>query len=218
VGRLDLDQSTSHHQGTRERKGDTVSVTVQSFPPLSPHDEEQLLRRLSRQFFALGLITFLLGLLAIAAPYVATTKTVVVLGVLLVIAGIAELIHAAIGRSVRGFGMHLLAAALYLIIGVFVLEDPDRVALVLTLLLAASFLAGGLIRIVFSLVEQFPAWPWVLLNGVVDLFLGVLIWRGWPATGDWVIGLFVGIELLFHGWTWMILAMTVRAVETEPAV
>jgi uncharacterized membrane protein HdeD (DUF308 family) len=69
---------------------------------------------------------------------------------------------------------------------------------------------GGLLRVIFSLVVQFPAWPWVLLNGVVDLVLGVLILSGWPESSLWVIGLFVGIDLLFHGWSWMILALTVR--------
>jgi uncharacterized membrane protein HdeD (DUF308 family) len=48
---------------------------------------------------------------------------------------------------------------------------------------------------------QFHAWPWVLLHGVVDLILGVFIWSGWPGTSLWVVGLFVGIDLLVHGWS-----------------
>jgi uncharacterized membrane protein HdeD (DUF308 family) len=158
----------------------------------------------------MGLVTILVGLLAIGAPYVATFKSVVVIGVLLLITGITEVIHAVMVRNLRGFAMHLLAAALYLIVGLFVLEDPDRAAGVLTLLLAAAFFVGGLLRILFSLVEHFPAWPWVLLNGVVNLLLGVLIWRGWPDSSLWVIGLFVGIELILHGWSLVILALTVR--------
>jgi uncharacterized membrane protein HdeD (DUF308 family) len=136
---------------------------------------------------------------------------VVVIGVLLLITGVTEVIHAVMVRRLPGFAMHLLAAALYLFVGVFVLEAPDRAAVVLTLVLAASFFVGGVLRIIFSLVERFPAWPWVLLNGVVDLILGVLIWRGWPESSLWVIGLLVGIELIFHGWSWVILALTARA-------
>ena len=90
------------------------------------------------------------------------------------------------------------------------LEDPVRAATVLTLLLAAAFLVGGALRIIFSLVSRFDAWPWVLLNGVVDLVLGFLILNGWPDSSLWVIGLFVGIDLFFHGWSWVILALTVR--------
>jgi uncharacterized membrane protein HdeD (DUF308 family) len=113
-------------------------------------------------------------------------------------------------RNLRGFALHLLSAVLYLIVGLFMLEDPVRAAAVLTLLLSASFLVGGVLRLVFSLVVRFPSWPWVFLNGLVDLVLGTLIWREWPGSSLWVIGLFVGIELLFHGWSWMILALTVR--------
>jgi uncharacterized membrane protein HdeD (DUF308 family) len=159
---------------------------------------------------ALGLVSVVIGVLAIVYPEIATWKVVVVLGVLLVIAGIAEIIHAVLVRNLRGVALHLLGAALYLIVGLFILEDPDRAAVVLTLLLAAAFFVGGVLRIVFSLIDQLPAWPWVLLNGVVNIILGVLIWRGWPESSLWVIGLFVGIDLLFHGWSWIMLALAVR--------
>jgi uncharacterized membrane protein HdeD (DUF308 family) len=113
-------------------------------------------------------------------------------------------------RNLRGFALHLLAAALYSIVGLFMLEDPIRAATVLTLLLTASFFVGGVLRIIFSLTVRFPAWGWVLFQGVVDLILGVLIWNGWPESSLWVIGMFVGIDLLLHGWSWVILALTVR--------
>jgi uncharacterized membrane protein HdeD (DUF308 family) len=160
--------------------------------------------------FLLGLLAMLVGFLAIGAPHIATWKTILLLGVLLLIAGAVEVVHALVFRSFRSFAMHMLAAALYLFVGLFMLEDPDRAAGVLTLLLAAGFLVGGGLRILFSLVERFPAWPWVLLNGVVDLFLGWLIWSGWPESSLWVIGLFIGIELILHGWSWVILALMLR--------
>jgi uncharacterized membrane protein HdeD (DUF308 family) len=158
----------------------------------------------------LGLLAILVGFLAIGAPHVATWKAVVLFGILLLVAGALEVIHGVLVHSLQSFAMHLLAAALYLFVGFFLLEDPDRAAGVLTLLLAASFLVGGALRIIFSLVERFPGSNWVVLNGAVDLILGVLIWRGWPESSLWVIGLFIGIELIFHGWAWVILALTVR--------
>jgi uncharacterized membrane protein HdeD (DUF308 family) len=142
---------------------------------------------------------------------------VLVLGVLLLLAGGAEVVHAIAVRNLRGSAMHLLAAVLYLIVGVFVFEEPERAATVLTLLLAASFFVAGLVRVLFSLIERFPAWPYVLFNGAVDLFLGVLILRGWPESSLWVLGLFIGIELLLHGCSWVILALTVRSATTPPA-
>ena len=93
------------------------------------------------------------------------------------------------------------------------LEDPVRSATVLTLLLAAVFFTGGLLP--SSAVVQFPSWPWVVLNGVVDLILGVVILSGWPGSSLWVIGLFVGIDLLTHGWSCVILALSARRGKTK---
>ena len=193
-----------------------MSLSFPASPAGAPYDERASLRSVWWLFFALGLVSVIVGFLAISSRYIVITTwaTVVFFGVLLLIAGITEVIHAVMVRNLRGFALHLLAAALYLIVGLFMLEHPLRAAEVLTLLLGASFLVGGLLRVIFSLVVRFPAWPWVLLNGVVDLVLGVLILNEWPESSLWVIGLFVGIDLLVHGWSWMILALTVRTHNT----
>jgi uncharacterized membrane protein HdeD (DUF308 family) len=188
-----------------------MSASNLASPAAVPSGEPASLRRHSWLFLALGLVSIVVGVLAIGAPHFWTERFVVVIGVLLLITGVTEVIHAVMVRSLPGFAMHLLAAALYLFVGVFVLEAPDRAAVVLTLVLAAFFFVGGALRIIFSRVERFPGWQWALFNGLVDLLLGVLIWRGWPETSLWVIGLFVGIELIFHGWSWVVLALTARA-------
>jgi uncharacterized membrane protein HdeD (DUF308 family) len=187
-----------------------MSVPFSAAPPGRPYDELASLHRARWVFFALGLVSVIVGMMAIGSAFLATLASVTLFGALLFVAGIAEVIHSVMVRNLSGFALHLLSAVLYLLVGLFMLEDPVRAAAVLTLLLSASFLVGGLLRLVFSLAVRFPSWPWVLLNGVVDLVLGVLIWREWPESSLWVIGLFVGIELLFHGWSWMILALTVR--------
>jgi uncharacterized membrane protein HdeD (DUF308 family) len=69
------------------------------------------------------------------------------------------------------------------------------------LMLAAAFFGSGLFRIIVALSERFYGWGWVLLNGIITLVLGILIWRGWPDAAFWVIGLFVGIDMLFAGWS-----------------
>jgi uncharacterized membrane protein HdeD (DUF308 family) len=171
-------------------------------------------------FLLLGLASIVLGMLAISSRFVVATTLAVVLlvGWLLIIAGVAEVIHAIMVRNWRGFALHLLAAALYLLLGLFMLENPLQTAEVLTLLLGASFFVGGVLRVVFSVATQFPSWPWVLLHGVIDLILGVLILIHWSAeSGLWVIGLFVGIDLLFHGWAWVILALNVRRYTAAPS-
>jgi uncharacterized membrane protein HdeD (DUF308 family) len=162
----------------------------------------------------LGLLSVAVGAVAISSTFIATLVSVRVFGWLLMFAGVAEVIHAVMVRNLKGFALHLLAAALYLLVGLFMLEDPVRAATVLTLLIAASFFVGGILRVIFSIAVRFPAWSWVLFNGVVDLILAVLILNGWPESSLWVIGLFVGIDLLLHGWSWVILALTARTYAT----
>ncbi|OAI41746.1 hypothetical protein AYO40_02260 [Planctomycetaceae bacterium SCGC AG-212-D15] len=174
------------------------------------HDEHTRLQRVWWQLLALGALSVFIGFVAISATFVATMASVMVLGVLLVFAGITEVLHAVVVRNWRGFSLHLLAAVMYLILGVFMLEDPVQAAAVLTLILAASFMVGGVLRIVFAAVEQFPSWPWVVLSGVIDVMLGAMIFNRWPASALWVIGLFVGLDLLFHGWTSIVLGLTMR--------
>jgi len=187
-----------------------VSQSILTSPMGAPYDERASLGRTWWLFLVLGLVSVFVGLLAMGSAFLATLASVVVFGILLLTAGITEVIHAVMVPNLKGFGLHLLAAALYLIVGLFMLEDSVRAAAVLTLLLAASFLVAGVLRIIFSLAVRFHAWPWVLLNGAIDLILGLLILRGWPESSLWVIGLFVGIDLVFHGWSWIILALSVR--------
>jgi len=158
----------------------------------------------------LGLVSIVVGIVAIVTPFVTTLNSVLFIGWLLVVAGITETIHAVVVLNWRGFGLHLLAASLYLMAGVFILEDSIRAATVITLMLVAVFIVGGALRTFFSLVMRFPGWPWVTLNGAVDLLLGVLILNGWPESKLWAISLFVGIDLLFHGWSEVVLLMSIR--------
>src|SRR5580700_11236409 len=95
-------------------------------------------------FLALGLVSVFLGVVAIGSPYLTTAIAVSVFGVLLLAAGVTEVIHAVLVRNWRSFALHLLAAALYLLVGLFMLEDPAKAAGVITLLLAANFFVGGL--------------------------------------------------------------------------
>ena len=95
------------------------------------------------------------------------------------------------------------------------IEHPLRAAEVFTLLIAALLLVGGAIRVCYALIDRFPGWVWMLLNGVVTLVLGIMIWRQWPQSGLWVIGLFVGIDLILNGWSWVMLALILKATRSK---
>jgi uncharacterized membrane protein HdeD (DUF308 family) len=159
----------------------------------------------------MGVALMILGLVAIGASIPATFATMTVFGILLLIGAIFEVVTAFWGRRWRGFFLHLLTGILYLIAGVFMIENPLEAALALTLLIAACLLVGGILRVVLSVVERFDGWGWMLLNGIVSVILGVSIWRQWPLSGFWVIGLFIGIEMLFSGLSWVMLGLALRS-------
>jgi uncharacterized membrane protein HdeD (DUF308 family) len=197
-----------------------MSLSFATSPAGAPSDERASLRPDWWLLLALGLVSVLAGILAISSAVIATMASVLVFGWLLLIEATSEVIGGVMVRNGKGFVLHLVAAVVYLMVGLFMLGDPIRAAAVLTLLLATAFFAGGLLRIILSLVMRFPSWPWVLLNGAIDLLFGAFIWRGWPGSSLWVIGQLVGIDLLLHGWSSVVLALTVRKhnpVESAPA-
>jgi uncharacterized membrane protein HdeD (DUF308 family) len=167
---------------------------------------------------ALGILMIILGVFAIGAPVVATIAFQVMLGWLLVIGGIAEAIHAFMAQSWRGFLFELLSAILYVVVGVLLLINPVLGAAALTLLLAVFLVVEGIFKIIMALrVRDHRGWGWLLASGVLSLILGAMIWAQWPASGLWVIGLLVGIQLLFTGWSLVMLALAARSHRQEMA-
>ena len=163
-------------------------------------------------FLALGIVLIVLGILALGAPLVMTLTTVMLFGVLLVVGGGAEIVSSFWASKWSGFFLHVLSGVLHLVVGIIMVDRPGLSAAGFTLVLAVFLLVGGLIRIIVSVVHRFPQWGWVLLNGIVTLLLGILIWRGWPEASLWVIGTFVGLDLLFNGWSWVMLALAARKI------
>jgi uncharacterized membrane protein HdeD (DUF308 family) len=159
---------------------------------------------------ALGIILIVIGTIAVVMPLMASLASAVAFGALLALGGITQLIGAFWTRDWSGFFLSLLMGVLYLVLGVLFLRDPGDALLAMTLLLACVLMVGGLFRIIGSLMYRFPHWGWTLAGGVINLVLGLLIWQQWPAAALWVIGLFVGIDLIFTGWTWVMLALAVR--------
>ena len=161
-------------------------------------------------FLALGIALIVLGVLALGAPWLVTLATVLLFGWLLLFAGVFEAVGAFWARRWSGFFLHLLAGTLNVVIGLLLIAHPVAGAAGLTLLLAAFFLVGGLFRLGVAAAVQFPGWPWAVLGGAVTALLGILIWAEWPSSALWVIGLFVGIELIFRGLGWVMFALAAR--------
>jgi uncharacterized membrane protein HdeD (DUF308 family) len=163
----------------------------------------------------LGILLVVVGMAAIASAFIATLTTVMVLGILFLVGGVVEIASAFWAHCWRGFWLQLLAGILYAVLGFLLVQHPIAAAAGFTLVLAAAFMVGGLFRIISALVDHFHGWGWVLLNGIITLVLGVMIWRQWPDSGLWVIGLFVGIDMLFAGWSWIMMALAVRSTPAQ---
>jgi uncharacterized membrane protein HdeD (DUF308 family) len=161
-------------------------------------------------FVLLGVALTALGFIALWSPWVASLATAVVIGWLLLVAGAVEIVGSFWTRRWSGFFLHLLSGLLSLVVGALCLWVPVDALLALTLLVACVFIAGGTFKVVAALSYRYGAWGWVLVSAVIDLALGVLIWVEWPASAFWVLGLFLGISLVFRGFNWIGLGLAVR--------
>jgi uncharacterized membrane protein HdeD (DUF308 family) len=163
-------------------------------------------------FLALGIFLVLLGSFGIAEPFFFTGIVIFVSGFLVLFGGGAQVVQAFYARRWSGFLLQLLIGILDIIVGLFMIAQPAEAAELLTLLLAAWFLAGGLFRMVGSLVMRFPNWGWTAFSGFISALLGLAILMKWPYSGEFFIGLCVGISLLFQGWSWIMLALSLRSL------
>jgi uncharacterized membrane protein HdeD (DUF308 family) len=173
-------------------------------------DELQHIRDQWLLLLILGIVLVITGTAAIICSFIATLATAVFFGTLIFAGGVVQIVNAVTCRNWRGFVVYLLAGILYGVVGLIMMNHPAATAVGLTLMLAAAFMIGGIIRIVVSATERFHAWGWVMLNGFISLFLGIYIWRHFPESAFWVLGLFVGIDLIFAGWSWIWLAIGVH--------
>jgi len=165
----------------------------------------------------LGIALVVVGALAIGSACIAGLTTVIVLGILFLVGGIVDVVTAFWAHCWRGFWLQLLGGILYLVLGFLIVQHPVETMVTFTLVLAAAFMVGGLFRIVSALADRFHGWGWVLLNGVITLALGIMIWRQWPDSSLVVIGIFVGIDMIFAGWSWIMMALAARSVPAPPS-
>ena len=168
-------------------------------------------------FVALGALLMILGLVALGSVVVASLASAIAIGMLMLIGGVVETVGAFWSRHWSGFFLHLLSGVLSVVVGVLFLRAPVGALLALTLLLACLLMVGGLFRIVAALTYRFASWGWPLLGGVIDMILGVMVWQQWPASALWVIGMFLGISLIFRGADWIGLGFALRGLRRGDA-
>ena len=162
------------------------------------------LRAKSGWIVALGAVYVIAGLIALASVAMATVASVLVVGVMMIVAGVAEVINAFQIKSWGKFLLWVLLGVLYIVAGFVTFENPLLAAVLLTLILGASLVASGIMRIflAFSMKRETP-WIWVALSGAITLLLGLLILARWPVSSLYILGLFLGIDLVMAGAGWI---------------
>ncbi len=164
-------------------------------------------------FLGEGIVLVLLGLAAIAIPLFAGLATTIFLGWLFLIAGVVGLVATIRARHAPGFWWSLLSASVALLAGAVLVAHPLQGLVTLTFVLTAYFVIDGIFVIVMALSHRRDLsgkWEWMLVNGVVDLVLAAVIISGMPGSFVWVLGLLVGIDLLFGGASLIAMALDAR--------
>ncbi len=158
-------------------------------------------------FLAFGIGLAILGILAVFRAAKATVVSMVFFGWLLIFAAIIEIVLAFMVGTWSGFFLHLLVGILSGVIGFLLLTRPVASAEAITMVMAVLFIVLGIYQIIAPLVIHLQGWGWWVLNGIVTSVLGILILAQWPASGLWVIGLFIGIDLMLSGFTLIMFAL-----------
>jgi uncharacterized membrane protein HdeD (DUF308 family) len=161
-------------------------------------------------FLALGVAEIVLGAFAIGASVLTTIVSMAVFGWLLIIGGVLSVVHAFWQKQWSGFFIDMVVGLLYTVAGLMVAGNPELAAMTFTLLIALLLVMAGAFRIAVGVTHQYAHRVWLLLNGVITLALGLLIWSQWPISGMWVIGMFIGIEMIFYGWSLVMLGMAAK--------
>ena len=172
--------------------------------PHSTASELEPLRRNRGWIVALGVVYILAGLIALGSVVMATAASVFVVGIMMVIAGVAEVINAFQIKTWGKFLFWLFLGGLYILAGFATFQNPLLAAGLLTLLLGASLVVSGIVRIIlaFSMKDGAP-WIWVIISGVVTLILGLMILARWPVSSLYALGIFLGIDLVIAGASWI---------------
>ena len=178
----------------------------------SPSD---IVRKVSTLSILWGVLLIGLGMLAVASPLVAALAVNVLVAWLIILAGVVHLIVAFHTREAGSMIWRVLVGLAYVCFGAYLVARPAVGVASLTLVLASLFLVEGILNIVlFFRVGPLLRSNWILLDGIVTLLLGLMIYMQWPSSSAWAIGTLVGVSMIFSGVTRVMISLAVRKAAT----
>ena len=169
------------------------------------------LRKSSGWIIAFGIVSLLAGIVALGSVVMATASAVFIVGIMMLLGGAAEFVAAFNAKDWGHRLLWLLLGVVYIFAGIVCVQNPFEAATLLTLMLGIALMVGGLLRIFLATrLKQGTPWGWVVLSGIISVLLGLMIVAQWPASSFYVLGIFLGIDLIFIGSTWLSVGLALR--------
>ena len=168
-------------------------------------------RRVLMPSILLSILLIIFGFLAITLPTATSIGVTLLIGWLVLVGGLVQCVHAIQSKGIGNIIWKLLVAAFYLAAGAYLIAHPALALASLTLALGIFFVAEGVVDVIaYFSTRKSDGSAWMLLDGIVTLLLGLMIWKRWPGTSLWVLGTLVGISMLMTGITRLMMAVAAR--------
>ena len=164
-------------------------------------------------FVLFGVLTVILGFLAMGAPMMTGLVVTITIGVIMIVSGVGQIFHGSKVFEGGSRAVAILVGILAIIAGGVILARPMFGLATLTLMIAGYFIADGILQVVagFQSKPQ-KGWGWLVFSGLVSAVLGIMIWRQWPVSGVWAVGILVGIRIFMAGFSMIFLGSATRQV------
>ena len=195
-----------------------AQVTETELASIGVHELSKL-RKQWWVFLVLGVLLALAGIASVTYPFITSVGVMIFLGATMIISGALMIVSAFWTGKWSGFFLQILAGLFYFVSGFIIADRPITSAAIFTLMIAGFLIVTGGFRILYSLMERFFQWGWVLVNGVISVLLGVIVLKSFrsleemdPSGIVWIIGIIIGIELLFCGITFIMMSFAVKGL------
>lgn len=162
-------------------------------------------------FVALGILMMIAGFVALMSLVLATIASVLVVGAMMIVSGVIEMVHGFQMKRWSRFFLWIVIGALYVVGGLVAVWNPLLASVVLTLMLGMFLIAAGIVRVVLAMqMRSGSHWGWVAASGVITLLLGAVVVFGWPVSSLYVLGIFLGFDLIIAGASWLSAGLVYR--------
>jgi len=176
----------------------------------------ELIRKDAKTARWVGIFMLIAGFLAMIAPFAAGLSVAMFVGVLLLVSGVTQVLLVFRAGSFGEGLMLALLGVLSVVAGGYMIAQPVAALATLTLFLAGYFIASGILEAIAAFgARPERGWGLLLFSAIVSVLLGVMIWRQFPLSGAWAVGVLVGVKLIIAGWALIAIGGAVKAAVTE---